>query len=200
MEKSPDDLPYSPATERNKAPILEVLQTVFSHTETVLEIGSGTGQHALHFAQHLPHIHWIPSETRARQATLKPRLQQASLDNIATPVVLDVCDTPWPVPPVQGVFAANVAHIMGWEAVVAMFAGVAQVLEASGSFCLYGPFNYNGEFTRNSNAAFDAQLRQRDPAMGIRDMDDLQTLAQTHHLKLAADHPMPANNRLLVWQ
>lgn len=193
-------LPFSAATERNKQPILTVLRALWPAPQRVLEIGSGTGQHAVYFAEKLPHLGWIPSETPARMATLKPRLEQASLVNISPPVELDVSETPWPDCNANSAFAANVAHIMGWDAVIAMFRGVGRMLDADGQFCLYGPFNYNGRFTSAGNAAFDEDLRARDPAMGIRDLADLQKLAGEYDLELAQDHEMPANNRLLVWQ
>lgn len=195
-----EELPFAPATERNQAPILAVLRRVFAAPARVLEIGSGTGQHAVHFAQNLPQLTWVASETQANQTRLAPRLSATSLPNIEGPLLLDVDDGHWPVSSVQGVFAANVTHIMGWSQVVAMFAGVGRVLEFDGAFCLYGPFNYNGEFTSASNAQFDAHLRARAAHMGLRDFADLGPLATAAGLTLEKDNPMPANNRLLVWR
>jgi len=196
----PQNLPYSAASDRNKDPILAVLREVFSGSQTVLEIGSGTGQHAIYFAQSLPSVQWQPSETPQRQATLAPRLDAAQLANLLAAVELDVTDEVWPLKQVQGVYAANVAHIMDWDAVVAMFAGAGRILAAGGAFCLYGPFNYDGEFTSSSNAAFDEELRAREAGMGIRDLGDLIELAKANGLGLEQDFEMPANNRLLVWR
>ncbi len=196
----PQDLPYSAASERNRDPILAVLREVFTVPQSLLEIGSGTGQHAVYFAEQLPHLQWIPSETPQRQATLAPRLALARLPNLQPTLQLDVTSESWPVDNVQGVFAANVAHIMSWDAVGAMFAGMGRILASGGAFCLYGPFNTNGQFTSDSNATFDTDLRTRDAAMGIRDLADLQALAKRHALTLEQDFPMPANNRLLVWR
>lgn len=194
------ELPYSASSDRNKTPILEVLREVFGTTESVLEIGSGTGQHAVYFAEHLPHLQWMPSETPQRLATLAPRLAATNLPNLQAALELDVSQSHWPLESAQGAYAANVAHIMGWDAVVAMFAGVGRLLAPNGAFCLYGPFNTNGEFTSDSNAAFDADLKVRDSVMGIRDMADLSVLAQQHRLTLEADYALPANNRMLVWR
>lgn len=195
-----EELPFAPATERNKAAILAVLRNVFAAPARILEIGSGTGQHAVHFAQNLPQLTWIATETEAQLTQLAPRLRSADLSNMQGPLLLDVDDEQWPVSVVQGVFAANVSHIMGWPQVVAMFAGVGRVLDPGGAFCLYGPFNYNGEFTSASNAQFDAQLRARAAHMGLRDFTQLELLAVGAGMALEKDNAMPANNRLLVWR
>ena len=192
--------PWSEACERNKAPILAVLEVVFDQPGRVLEIGSGTGQHAVHFAAGLPHIDWQPSEVAANLPGLRQWTDPAGLDNLHPPLALDVAAGPWPPDVVDGVFSANTAHIMSWPEVVAMFLGVGRILRPGGCFCLYGPFHYGGRPTSDSNARFDQQLRQRDPAMGIRDFDALAVVAGRAGLHCRADHAMPANNRLLVWQ
>ncbi|WP_435104978.1 DUF938 domain-containing protein [Arhodomonas sp. AD133] len=192
--------PFSQACENNKAPILEVLRTVFVDPGLVLEIGSGTGQHAVHFAAGLPHRVWQPTDQHAYLSGCRQWVAEAALANLREPVELDVRRDPWPVTAADGVFSANTAHIMHWPAVEAMFAGVARVLTTGGAFCLYGPFCYDGEHTSASNTHFDSDLRARDPGMGIRDVADLTCLAGDHGLALVHDHAMPANNRTLVFR
>jgi len=192
--------PYSPACDNNRGPILAVLREQFTGAGTILEIGSGTGQHAVHFARHLPHLLWQPSDRAGNLPGISMWAEEAALPNIMSPVVLDVCQQPWPVRSVAGVFSANTAHIMDWSAVEAMFAGVCRVLAAGGRFCLYGPFMRDGQHTSDSNLHFDHMLRQRDPASGIRDLVALRELADTCQLDLADDRALPANNSLLVWQ
>lgn len=193
-------LTSSEACERNKGPILEVLRTEFAHSRSVLEVGSGTGQHAVHFAAQLPHLSWQPSELAEQLESLAARIRLEGPPNVRQPLPLDVCAHPWPVTGVDAVFSANTLHIMGWSAVPDFFRGVGAVLGAAGLLCVYGPFNYEGRYTSESNAQFDRWLKSRDPASGIRDFEALQRLAGAHRLELAADHAMPANNRLLVWR
>ena len=191
--------PYSDASERNREPILKVLQHWFMAPGTVLEIGSGTGQHAVWFAQHLPHLIWLATDREENLSGIRSWVDEAALPNLRGPQAFNVLDAAWPVSEVMYVFSANTAHIMSWPEVEAMFAGVGRVLTAGGKYCLYGPFNRNGRFTSDSNHDFDATLRARDPAMGIRDDEALIALARSSALTLIADHSMPANNRLLVW-
>lgn len=195
-----DEKPYSQACENNKQVILEKLATVFSSPGTVLEIGTGTGQHAVHFAGNLPHLRWQPSDHPTNYQLCMAWLSEAELPNINNPMALDVNATDWQLPPINGVFSANTAHIMSWPEVKAMFRGVAAHLEKGDAFCLYGPFNYQGQFTSASNQQFDAHLKQRNPEMGIRDMGDLKQLASNNGMLLESDFEMPANNRLTVWQ
>jgi len=192
--------PFSQACENNKQVILEKLSVVFDGPGVILEIGTGTGQHAIHFASNLPHLTWQPSDHPSNQDLCKPWLNEAGLQNINTPLVLDVSARDWHLPPINGVFSANTAHIMSWPEVKAMLRGAAAHLPKGGAFCLYGPFNYDGKFTSSSNQQFDASLRQRNPAMGIRDMDDLKQISSESGLALESDFEMPANNRLLVWR
>jgi cyclopropane fatty-acyl-phospholipid synthase-like methyltransferase len=196
----PSDLPFSQACENNKQPILEHLQNVFIEPGLVLEIGTGTGQHAVHFASHMPHLKWLPSDHPNNAELSHMRLAQAQLDNVLPPVVLDVSREPWPIDYVDGVFSANTAHIMGWLEVEAMFRGVARRLKAGATFCLYGPFNYDGQYSSDSNRRFDLHLKQQAPQMGIRDLGDLENLGMNVGLELESDNEMPANNRLLVWR
>jgi cyclopropane fatty-acyl-phospholipid synthase-like methyltransferase len=190
-------LPFSEACERNKEPILQVLRRAFADRSVVLEIGSGTGQHAVHFAANLPHLTWHPTERPANLATLQACLEFAPVANIRPAMLLDVTQRVWPVRKIDAVFSANTLHIMSWAEVSAMFAGIGSALMPGGVLCVYGPFRHHGRHTAESNARFDAELRERDPNSGIRDIDDLQPLGALHGLHFAADHELPANNRLL---
>lgn len=194
------DLPFSQACENNKEPILAVLRDVFESTTTVLEIGTGTGQHAVHFARALPHLQWQPSDHPDAVHLSQRRLDQAALPNVSPLLNLDVSATPWPISEFDGVFSANTAHIMAWPEVEQMFRGIGHRLRRNGALCLYGPFNYQGSFTSDSNRQFDQRLRARAPQMGIRDLDELNTLARAEGLLLEDDIAMPANNRLLVFR
>jgi cyclopropane fatty-acyl-phospholipid synthase-like methyltransferase len=193
-------LAVSAACERNKDPILAMLGSELAASRSVLEIGSGTGQHAVHFARRLPHLSWQPTELGAELAPLAERIRLEGPPNLAPAIALDVRAHPWPVERVDAVFSANTLHIMGWEAVEDFFRGVGAVLDAPGVLCVYGPFRYRGGYTSESNAEFDRYLRRRDPMSGIRDFEALERLAAAAGLALAADHVMPANNQTLVWR
>jgi cyclopropane fatty-acyl-phospholipid synthase-like methyltransferase len=192
--------PFSEACERNKDPLLNMLRAVLADRRTVLEIGSGTGQHAVYFARHLPHLTWLTSDLPANHAGIRAWLDEEKLPNLRPPIHLDVAARPWPVPAVDAVFSANTAHILAWPLVAEMFAGIGQVLGADGILCLYGPFNYGGRCTSDSNASFDLWLKQRDPASAIRDFEAVDALARAQGLALVQDYAMPANNRTLVWR
>ena len=188
------------ACERNKGPILAVLASELAGCRRVLEIGSGTGQHAVYFAAHLPHLDWQPSELPANLPELAARIRAEGGANLRAPFALDVRTRPWPAGRVDAVFSANTLHIMSSGEVGDFFRGAGAVLADPGVLCVYGPFCYQGQHTSVSNAQFDAYLRQRDPASGVRDFAALDRLARAAGLTLAADHPMPANNRTLVWR
>jgi hypothetical protein len=182
--------PFSEASERNREPILAVLKRVFASSRKVLEIGSGTGQHAAYFSAALPHLAWQASDVAEHLAGI--RLWGVE------PIELDV-DQPWPKVDADAVFSANTAHIMSWPQVQRTFAGIAGMPSLE-LFCLYGPFSYGGSHTSESNARFDAMLRTRDPASGVRDIDDVKALARRVGMALEEDNAMPANNRLLVFR
>ena len=195
----PETLPFAPACERNKQPILAVLRQVLPNNGTVLEIGSGTGQHVVHFAAYLPELQWQPADRPEYLPGLRHRLQVEGSANIHSPILLDVLEQ-WPDQVFDAVYSANTAHIMAWPAVCAMFAGVAPRLVMGGVFCLYGPFNEKGKFTAPSNAAFDAQLRRENPQMGLRDVESLESLAFDQQMSLKHRFQLPANNQLLVFR
>jgi cyclopropane fatty-acyl-phospholipid synthase-like methyltransferase len=188
------------ACERNKAPILQVLRTEFAASRAVLEIGSGTGQHAVYFAAHLPQLTWQPSEVASLLPALAERVRLEGSPNLRAPIALDVRARPWPHAEADAIFTANTLHIMAWAEVEDFFHGVGAALGPGGVLCVYGPFNYQGRYTSASNAQFDAWLKARDPHSAIRDFEALNTLAAAQELMLAADHAMPANNRTLVWR
>jgi SAM-dependent methyltransferase len=190
---------FSDACERNKGPILEVLRTAFAGRTRVVEIGSGTGQHAVHFARHLSYLSWQPTDRAEYLPDLAERIAAEGPPNLASPVELDVLQEPWPALRGDAVFSANTLHIMSWPAVEALFAGLPRVLVQGGVLAIYGPFKYGGRFTTGSNAAFDAMLRERDPESGVRDFEAVNALAESAGARLQADHAMPANNQLLVW-
>lgn len=192
--------PWSEACERNRGPILEVLRGVFAGATKVLEVGSGTGQHAVFFAAALPHLVWQPSDLAENLPGIAAWRDAAGLPNLLPPLVLDVAAPDWPAGGVDGVFSANTLHIMGWPGVEHFFRGAARVLEPGGMLAVYGPFNYGGRHTAESNARFDAFLRARDAQSGIRDVEAVHELARRHGFEPCADHAMPANNRLLTWQ
>ena len=184
---------------RNQGPILEVLQRHLGATRRVLEIGSGTGQHAVHFAAAMPWLSWQCSDRAVNLTGITQWLDEAALSNTPPAIELDV-DGPWPGNRFDAVFTANSLHIMGWPQVEAFFAGVGEVLQEDGLLIVYGPFNYGGEFTSDSNRAFDQWLKDRDPASGIRDFEAVDALARGVVLCLVEDNAMPANNRCLVWR
>jgi len=193
------DKPFSEACERNRDPILEALRDALVGCHSVLEVGSGTGQHAVHFAAALPHLVWQTSELPVNHAGIHAWLDEAQLPNVRPPLVLDVAGV-WPAGPYDAVFTANTLHIIAWRRVEQFFAGVAGVLAAGGSLAVYGPFNYDGAFTSDSNARFDLWLKERYPEGGIRDFEQVCALARTHGLVLERDIAMPANNRILLWR
>jgi SAM-dependent methyltransferase len=194
------DKPFSESCVENREPIFSVLAPRLTACTSLLEIGSGTGQHAVYFAPGLPQLLWHTSDRRENHPGILAWLSDCDATNIRPPIALDVLTDPWPDGPFDAVFSANTAHIMPEAAVAAMLEGVAAVLRPGGQFLLYGPFNYHGRFTSDSNARFDAWLKERDPAMGIRDLDWLSREAGRHGLALAEDIEMPVNNRTLVWQ
>lgn len=192
--------PWSEACDRNRGPILEVLREAFAGATQVLEIGSGTGQHAVHFAAALPHLQWQPTDRPEHLAGIAAWRDGAALPNLREPLVLDVDDAQWPVRACDGLFSANTLHIMGWPSVENFFRGAGRVLQPGGVLAVYGPFQYGGQHTALSNAQFDVFLHQRDPRSGIRDFEAVNALSAAADLVFVDDHAMPANNRMLLWR
>lgn len=191
--------PIAPSCEKNREPILEVLREHFADRRHVLEIGSGTGQHAIFFAEHLPHLRWQTSDRAENLPGITAWLQEAALPNTVLPLELDVTAA-WPERRHDAVFSANTLHIMPWSAVECLFARLPDVLVANARLVIYGPFNYGGQFSSDSNAAFDRWLKEKAPHQGIRDFEKVHALAQAAGLELLEDRAMPSNNRCLVWQ
>jgi cyclopropane fatty-acyl-phospholipid synthase-like methyltransferase len=191
--------PYAEACERNRAPILEVLCIELAGRSRLLEIGSGTGQHAVYFAPEFPGLVWQTSDVVQNHPDIRAWLDEAGLANVLPPLALDVCEDEWPSDSYDAVFSSNTAHWMSWPEVECLIAGVGEVLQAGGAFCLYGPFNYRGEYTSESNGRFDRWLKARDPSSGIRDFEAVDELARKAGMTLRQDYEMPANNRVLAW-
>lgn len=195
--------PWSEACERNRDPILSVLRVAFEvvpRVRTVLEIGSGTGQHAAYFAANLPDVIWQTSDLAEHHAGINAWIDDAGLSNLRRPLELDVRNERWPVAAVDAVFTANTLHIMDGGAVESTFHGVGRILSPGGTLVVYGPFNYKGAFTSDSNAQFDAMLRARGVGSALRDFEFVDDLACAAGLTLMKDVSMPANNRTLVWR
>jgi cyclopropane fatty-acyl-phospholipid synthase-like methyltransferase len=190
-------LPFSEACERNKAPILDMLRSAFAGRRQVLEIGSGTGQHAVHFAAHLSHLIWHPTEQLKYLPDLAARIKLEGSANLRPPTVLDVKQAVWPVRSADAAFTANTLHIMSWAEVLDLFVRLDAILAADAVLCIYGPFRYHGRHTSDSNRDFDRMLQERDPLSGLRDITAVTALAAQIGLSLKLDHGLPANNRLL---
>ena len=197
---------YSPACDKNKQAILNALKPFLVKQSNnklcrLLEIGSGTGQHAVFFAEHLPYVEWQPSDVHGQLASIQAWQKEANLANLLPPINLNIDANSWPVKTIHHLFTANTAHIISVDQLQRLFKAAAKHLLSSGYFFIYGPFNYNGQFTSDSNAAFDLWLKNRDSQLGIRDIEMLNSLAnQNSQFNLAADVAMPANNRLLVFK
>ena len=195
-----DDKPYSAACARNRDPILGVLRDAFADRRRVLEIGSGTGQHAVHFAAALPALEWQCSDRAGNLPGIRAWLAEANLSNTPAPLALDVAAGPWPRGPFDAVYSANTLHIMAWNEVEALFAALPALTTDDAALAIYGPFNVDGRPTSESNAAFDASLRARAAHMGLRDIAAVDVLARGAGFALTADVAMPANNRILLWR
>lgn len=196
---APADRPCAESAERNAQPILEILRHEFRDCRKVLEIGSGTGQHAIRFAAELEFLDWQTSDLNENHAAINAWISAAELSNVRAPLTLDVMQAHVETS-FDAVYSANTAHIMSFEAVKRMFALVATVLRSEGLFCLYGPFRRFGRFDTDSNARFHTNLRLRNPAMGIRDLEALDELAAEHALSRVSLYRVPSNNRVVIWK
>ena len=190
---------HSPSCDQNKDPILDTIKPLLSSAKSVLEIGSGTGQHSVYFAKALAHLNWQASDQKMYLPSVNAWIAEAQLANTPKAFELDVTGK-WPVDNYDAIFSANTVHIMSWEMVLDFFKGVSGVLANNGLFILYGPFNYNGQYTSDSNANFDLWLAQQNQKSAIRDFEELIQLAEKYNMHLTSDIKMPANNRILVWQ
>ncbi len=194
--------PFSMACENNKAAILTILKDELASAKRLVEIGSGTGQHAVYFAANLPRITWQTSDLPENHQSILQWIDEFPSDNLRKPIVIDV-NRPWHLPramqPLDAIFSANTLHIISWPLVVKFFQGASENLSEHGLLCIYGPFNYQGKYTSESNQNFDLWLKERDSNSAIRDFEAIVKLAASHRLTLQADHQMPANNRLLVF-
>lgn len=191
--------PFAESSEQNKEPILAILQDELASRHRVLEIGSGTGQHAVFFAEKMPHLHWICSDLAENHAGIRQWLDEAQLKNIDGPLLLDARED-WPAIDVDAIFSANAVHIMSWEAVQGLIRNAGSIMNPGGRLYLYGPFMYNGEHTAQSNARFDQWLKDRDPSSGVRDAVEITQLLNEFDIELVEDYEMPVNNRILVWE
>ena len=191
--------PHAPATARNQEPILAVLREHFADREQVLEIGSGTGQHAVHFARALPRLTWQTSDVAAHLPGIRQWLDEAALPNTPPPLAFDIDDAP-PAGGYDAVYTANTLHIMHWSQVQRLFGLLPGLTVPGALLTVYGPFNIGGAFTSPSNAAFDATLRAADPGRGIRDLEAVDALARSVGYALLDDRALPANNRCLTWR
>ena len=195
--------PFSQACQNNCAPILEQLRHLLANKQTILEVGSGTGQHAVYFAQHCPHLFWqcsdLPQYHEGINLWIDDTLPHLPANNVGRPITFDVTQPQWPQDTFDAVFTANTLHIMGWKSVETFFSRIAELLNPKALLIVYGPMNYNARYTSESNRQFDALLKQRNPLSGIRDFEVLDELANKAGLTLQEDNPMPANNRLVVW-
>lgn len=194
------DLPFSQAAQNNCEAILAQLKVLLGNTHSVLEIGSGTGQHASAFAAAMPHVAWQPSEPPGSLNTLRPRCEISSLENLAAPIALDICQSAWPEPWPDAVYTANTLHIVAKDVVKTLFTTCGERAKRDSLLIVYGPFNYGGQYTSESNANFDLWLKDRNPVSAIRDFEWVEQLASAAGFALQEDVAMPANNRLLVWQ
>ena len=193
------DKPHSPSCERNREPILEVLREYFADRRHVLEVGSGTGQHAVHFAAALPQLTWQSSDRAENLAGIRAWLDEANLPNTSPPLALDVTGA-WPAGLFDAVFSANTLHIMAWPEVELLFAHLFAITSPDAVLVVYGPFNHQGRYSSDSNAAFDQWLKARGAHMGIRDAEAVDALASDAGFALIDDIAMPANNRCRVWR
>jgi cyclopropane fatty-acyl-phospholipid synthase-like methyltransferase len=194
------ELPFSQASENNKQVILNILKRHLVNAVDVLELAAGTGQHAVHFAENMPSLHWQSSDIASNVDSLNLRIEASELANLPSAICIDVNQFPWQCESPDAIFSANSLHIMSTDSVENFFKGVGIHLQKSGILIVYGPFKYDGEFTTPSNAGFDRWLKDRDPLSGVRDFEWLMQLADAVGLVLVEDNSMPANNQCLVWK
>ncbi len=191
--------PYSESCDQNRDPIFDIIQPLLANKKHLLEIGSGTGQHAVYFAKKLPHLTWQCSDQQEYHQGINQWLDEAKLDNTPAPMALNVSDDKWPSAYFDAIFSANSVHIMSWQNVIDFINNIGKITSSGSILILYGPFNYNGQYTSESNARFDTWLKERNPDSGIRDYEAVNALAEQAGFSLKEDYAMPANNRILAW-
>jgi cyclopropane fatty-acyl-phospholipid synthase-like methyltransferase len=192
--------PFAESSEQNKQDILAIIQPLFSKLKRVLEIASGTGQHAVYFSQVMPHLNWQPSDLDSALPGIQNWVNESGLENLNQPIALDVSSINWPQQTFDAIFSANSLHIMSQQHVKDLFSNVGHLLNANGLITVYGPFNYHGQFSSESNRHFDGWLKSRNPNSGIKEFEWCNELAESAGFKLIEDYEMPQNNRILVWQ
>lgn len=194
--------PFSQACENNRQPILDILQRALADRQQVLELGSGTGQHAVYFAPRLPHLTWQTTDLAVNHEGINAWIDEFPADNLRRPLLVNANQRPWQLDDYQpdALYTANTCHIMAWSSVENLFAELEILMPEDATLAIYGPFNYGGRFTSDSNARFDQWLKQQAPHQGIRDFEAVNRLAETAGFRLAEDNAMPANNRLLIWK
>ncbi len=192
--------PYAESCAQNREPILSVIKPLLASCKSVLEIGSGTGQHAVFFSKALQHLHWQTSDQKEHLQGIRLWIDDTKLGNVGQPVELDVMQEQWPSVNADTVFSANTLHIMSWEAVQDFFRKIPTVLSNKGKLLIYGPFNYDNKYTSEGNAKFDSWLKSRDPQSGLRDFEEVNKLAASAGFRLIEDFEMPVNNRILYWE
>lgn len=201
--QAPDERMFSPSAARNSAPILAVLKRILPKHGVVLEIGCGTGEHAVCFAEAMPNLTWLPSDPDAgSRASTDSWIKFKGLKNVRAPLDVDVCASQWGVEhlaPFDAIVSINMIHIAPWAATLGLFSGAGRLLRSGGLLCLYGPFMIDGMHNAPSNAAFDESLKARNPSWGLRDIADVERVAQASGLSLSEKIAMPANNMLLVF-
>ena len=192
--------PFSSACEKNKKPILEVLKEIISpENRHLLEIGAGTGQHAIYFASHFRDLNWTISDIASRQYDLKQLIYKEKLKNIHGPIEFEIGKTLFPREDFDLIFLANVFHIISWKLIKTLIKTFGKSLKEGTQVLVYGPFNYEGAFTSSGNKQFDKNLREKDPLSGIRSFEDVKKVMEKNGLFLGKDYEMPANNRLLLF-
>jgi SAM-dependent methyltransferase len=201
LDDAQDGRLVSPSAERNKQPIADLLDGLLPGSGEVLEVSSGTGQHVVHFARRMPRLVWRPTERDAEcLRSIEAWREAAALPNVRAPVFLNVHDDVWPVPPMDAALCLNMIHIAPWSATESLLRGAGKTLKAGGLLFLYGPFQRHGAHTAESNAAFDRQLRARDPQWGVRNLEEVSTVAASERLELGEIHQLPANNLGVVFR
>jgi hypothetical protein len=191
---------HAPAAERNKDPILGVLRELCSETKFVLTIAEGSGQHVVHFARHLPHVTFQPTDLeQSAPASIAAYVEESACPNVSPPLLLNAADPDWPVKQADGIYCINMIHISPWSATEGLFRGASRILSPNGFLMTYGPYRFSGAFTAPSNAEFDASLKSRNPEWGVRDVDDLKNLALSVGMELRQTVALPANNHCLVF-